>query len=228
MNEKQKFTLIVGAAIGSLALGYLIGAGQSWYLLERVNTLELQVERLYEQVETADYEKHIAEVELGIERAASEQLQQDLAVRQDEVLALKRELAFYQKIMAPELEAQGVVIDAFELRPLRQSGHYQFRLAVVQTDRQRGGVKGVLGLTLNGLLNGDKVVLDLFELAELPDSEKEFSMRYFKVQTGSFRLPENFEPESIDVRVNLEGTGNTLLERTFLWSELAQTPAGNT
>lgn len=220
MNEKQKFVLIVGTAISALVVGYLIGAAQNWYLLERVNDLERQVERLYEQAETADYEKHIAEVELGIERAASEQLEQDLLAGQDELLALKRELAFYQKIMAPELEAQGVVIDAFELHELRQPGHYQFRLAVVQTNRQRSGVKGVLGLSLNGLLDGSKVALDLFELAELPATEKEFSMRYFKVQTGSFRLPDNFEPESIDVRIDLQGTGNTLLERTFLWSEL--------
>ncbi|MGQ4277041.1 DUF6776 family protein [Pseudidiomarina sp. E22-M8] len=228
MNEKQKFGLIAVATISALILGYLFGVGQNWYLAERVNELEQRVERLYEQAETLDYEKHIAEVELGIERAASEELEQVLTAGQDEILALKRELAFFRKIMAPELEAQGVVVDGLDLLALRQPGHYQFRLAIVQTDRQRGGVKGVLGLTLNGLLNGNKVALDLFELAELPVGGKEFSMRYFKVQTGSFRLPDNFEPESIDVRVNLQGTGNTLLERTFLWSELAQSPVGNT
>lgn len=220
MNEKQKFGLIAVVVISAFVLGYLIGAGQNWYLLSRVNDLELQVEQLYEQAETTDYQKHIAEVELGIERAASEQLERDLIAGQDELMALKRELAFYQKIMAPELEAQGVVIDAFELYSLRQPEHYQFRLAVVQTDRQRGGVKGTLNVSLHGLLDDSRVVLDVFELAELPAADKEFSMRYFKVQTGSFRLPDNFEPESITVRVNVQGSGNTLLERTFLWSEL--------
>ncbi|CAB0151654.1 hypothetical protein PSI9734_02029 [Pseudidiomarina piscicola] len=221
MNEKQKFGLIAAVALSALLLGYFIGGGHHWYLSDRVDELEQRVELLYEQAETADYQKHIAEVELGIERAASEQLELDLAAGQDEILALRRELSFYQKIMAPELEAQGVVIDAFELYSLRQPGHFQFRLAVVQTDRQRGGVKGTLHLELHGRTATDKVALDLFDLAELPATERNFSMRYFKVQTGSFRLPSGVEPESIEVRVEVDGSGNTLLERTFLWSELS-------
>ncbi|RUO57817.1 DUF6776 family protein [Pseudidiomarina insulisalsae] len=221
MNEKQKYIRVGIIASLALAVGYLLGMGQNWYLHDHVSELETQVERLYEQAETADYQQHIAEVELGIEQAAGEQLQQQLAASQDEILALRRELSFYQKIMAPELAAEGVVIDEFELKSLAQEGHYQFRLAVLQTNRQRGYVKGTVSARLEGRgPDGEALSFDLYELAALDPAEKEFSMRYFKVQTGSFQLPTDFAPEQVRLVVELEEGSNKTLERLFLWSEL--------
>ena len=103
MNEKQKYIFFVLFGLAGVAIGYLLGAGQNWYLLQRVADLEERQATLYEQAETADYQKHMAEVELGIEQAASQQLQQELAAAQDEALALKRELSFYQKIMGGKI-----------------------------------------------------------------------------------------------------------------------------
>ncbi|WP_417691176.1 DUF6776 family protein [Pseudidiomarina sp.] len=221
MNEKQKYIFFVLLGLAGLGIGYLLGAGQNWYLLNRVAELEERQTTLYEQAETADYQKHMAEVELGIEQAASKQLQQELAAAQDETLALKRELSFYQKIMAPELAAEGVVIDDFELKRLSDLGHYQFRFAVLQTERQRGFVKGTIQATLEGRgEDNQSVTFDLYELAGLSPDEQSFTMRYFKAQTGSFKLPVNFAAEQVRLRIVLEEGSPRELERLFLWSEL--------
>lgn len=221
MNEKQKYTFFVLLTLAGLAVGYLIAAGHNWYLLQRVAELEERELTLYEQAETADYERHMAEVELGIEQAASKQLQQQLAAAQNEALALKRELSFYQKIMAPELSAEGVMVDDVELKQLADDGHYQFRFAVFQTERQRSFVKGNIQATLEGRNEANEVVkFDFYELAGIPAEEQRFTMRYFKAQTGSFRLPPGFSPEQVRIRVTLEEGSPRELERLFLWSEL--------
>ncbi|WP_258241059.1 DUF6776 family protein [Pseudidiomarina homiensis] len=223
MNEKQKYIFFVLLGLAGLAIGYLLGAGHNWYLMQRVAELEERELTLYEQAETADYQRHMAEVELGIEQAASKQLQQELAALQDEVLAQKRELSFYQKIMAPELTAAGVVVDDFELKQLSDDRHYQFRFAVLQTERQRGFVKGTLQATVEGRTEDDQVItLDLYELAGLSADQQSFTMRYFKAQTGSFRLPVGFAPEQVRIRVRLEDGSPRELERVFLWSELTR------
>lgn len=221
MNEKQKNIFFVLFGLVGLGVGYLLGAGHNWYLLQRVVELEERELTLYEQAETAEYQRHMAEVELGIEQAASKKLLQELAAAQDEALAVKRELSFYQKIMAPELTAAGVVVDDFELKPLNDERHFQFRFAVLQTERQRGFVKGTIHATLEGRDADDQpVTLDLYELAGLDGQERSFTMRYFKAQAGSFRMPEGVAPEQIRVRVVVQDGSPGELERLFLWSEL--------
>ena len=220
MNEKQKIVFLAGAVLAGLLLGYLLGAADSWRLRSNLDELEQQVAQLYEQAESADYQKHIAEVELGTEKAASRQLADDLAAVRDEVSALRREIAFYQKVMAPELIADGVAIDDFSLRALEQSGHYQFRFAIVQTDRVRNFAKGTLEVVLQGRVDGERVAFDLFDLADIDDAERSFSMRFFKAQSGSFALPENVVAEQIVVRVSVNEPKVALIERTYLWSDL--------
>lgn len=222
MNEKQK-TIFLSIFIAiALGVGYLLGAGHSWHLTAQIDELEARVAVLYEQAETAEYRQHIAEVELGIEQAASATLQRDLAASRDENIALRSEIGFYQKVMAPELSADGVAVETFELFPLRQEGHYQFRLALIQSERQKNLISGAIKLTLEGRSAGasqESLQFDLYDLANLGEGAEQFSMRYFSTQTGSFQLPTHFEPEQVRIAVRLAGSGKEL-ERSFLWSEL--------
>ena len=64
------------------------------------------------------------------------------------------------------------------------------------------------------------MVFDLYELAGLSPDEQSFTMRYFKAQTGSFKLPTDFAAEQVRLRVVLEDGSPRELERLFLWSEL--------
>ncbi|MDX1706610.1 DUF6776 family protein [Pseudidiomarina sp.] len=232
MNEKQKIpdlaklnrsaqvVVLAGMLVIGSLLGYLLGNWHVFSLQNDVEALEHQVAELYDQTEQFDYQQHMAKVELGIEQAASKNLQQELLMAQDESFALRRELTFYQKIMAPELEANGVVIDSLELQQNRNADHYHFRLAIVQTDRQRNLANGKVSLQLRGRLDGAVMVFDLQELANIEDKDRNFSMRYFTVQAGDFVLPQGFLPERIDVEVELSGSDRETLTRSFYWSQL--------
>ncbi len=232
MNEKQKIpdlanlnraaqaVVLAGMLVVGALLGYLLGNWHVFSLQNDVEALEQQIAELYDQAEQFDYQQHMAKVELGIEQAASNSLQQELLMAQDENFALRRELTFYQKIMAPELEANGVVIDSLELQQNRNAGHYHFRLAIVQTERQRNLTKGKVSLQLRGRLDGSVTRFDLQDLANIEEKDRNFSMRYFTVQAGDFVLPEGFLPERIDVEVELSGSDRQTLTRSFYWNQL--------
>jgi hypothetical protein len=236
MKEKQN--IITSALVhrfggwGVIALAISIGAlagywGGNWHVLtlnERIAQQEATIEQLYERAETFDYQQHIATVELGIERAASQGLQQELLMAQDENFALRRELTFYQKIMAPEMEASGVVIDSLELQQNIAADHYHFRIAIVQMERLRNLTKGTLSMRLHGRRDDQSASFDLLALANVEEKDRQFSMRYFTVQAGDFVLPADFLPERIDVEVKINGASQSLT-RSFYWSQLLQ---GNT
>lgn len=236
MNEKRKLPDLVRLhrslqwllVTGVLVIGGLIGyLGGNWHVLllqDRVSQLEQQISELYERSEQFDYQQHIAQVELGIERAASTSLQQELLAAQDENFALRRELTFYQKIMSPENEASGVVIDSLELQASRQSNAYHFRLALVQTERQRNLISGVVSMRLRGRQGGIPTDHDLQTLAAIEDKDRQFSMRYFTVQAGTFVLPEGFVAERIEVEVSIKGGAKQPLARSFFWEQLLNAP----
>lgn len=237
MNEKRKLPdlvrlhrsvqwllLLVVLLMGGL-IGYLGGNWQVLVLQDKVQQLQQQISELYERSEQFDYQQHIAQVELGIERAAATSLQQELLAAQDENFALRRELTFYQKIMSPENEASGVVIDSLELQPSRQANTYHFRLALVQTERQRNLISGTVSMRLRGRQDGNPSELDLQTLAAIESKGRQFSMRYFTVQAGTFVLPDGFVAERIEVEVSIKGAGNQPLARSFFWEQLLNAPA---
>lgn len=233
MNSEQNITtkdaghgfrvaiIVTVALIAGACLGYF---GGHWHVISLQSELQRKnatIESLYESAETFDYQQHIANVELGIERAASKSLQQELLMAQDENFALRREITFYQKIMAPEMEASGVVIDSLELQPNLTEGHFHFRLAIVQMERLRNLTKGNFSIRLHGRKDGQPASFDLLALANIEDKDRQFSMRYFTVQAGDFVVPEGLLPERIDIEVAIAGSSQSLT-RSFYWSQLLQ------
>lgn len=217
------FTLLSVAFIALLIwLGYGLGNWRLAYLEQATEQQEQQLDDLYQQVEQLEYQQHIVRVELEIEKAANSSLQQEMAMAQDENFALRRELTFYQKIMAPELEAEGVIIESMELRPNIAENHFHFRLALVQLERQRQLVGGEVRLILRGRLNDEPKQYDLFELANMPSADRKFNMRYFSVLAGDFMVPDGLVPERIDVQVQLTEGGRRMLDRSFYWSRMLE------
>jgi len=214
--------IIVAGLIVLVWLGYALGNWHVHYLTDKAAYQERRIDELYGKIEQMEYQQHIARVELDIEKAANKSLQQEMAMAQDENFALRRELAFYQKIMAPELEAEGVIIESLELQPNISPGHFHFSLAIVQLEKDRGAVNGEVAMTLHGRLNGEKHQYNLLDLANTPDNERSFSIRYFTVLAGDIVIPEDFVPERIDVQVRVSRGSQRMLESSFYWSRLLE------
>ena len=217
----------LGFYLGSLLLAgvsiyfaYWLGGQAAEIKEQTVAQQDQRLDQLYRQIEGLEYQTNVLSVELDIERSANEELQAELSELQNENYALRRDVAFYQKIMAPELEQGGVVIESFALTPNISKRHFHFSLALLQIEQRRQFVEGKITIELQAR-TGEKTVkrYNLLELANIEPHPHFFSMRYFSLLEGDFILPEGVLPEHVDVRVTLTEGGRGELERRFYWTQ---------
>ncbi|ATZ73555.1 hypothetical protein CWC33_07525 [Idiomarina sp. X4] len=222
------FLAVAGLIVLFAYLAYLAGVWHANSLKETVREQSNQLDDMYKRLEQMEYQRHVMQVELDIERSSNQSLQDELTALQNDNYALRRDLAFYQKIMAPELQQGGVTIDSITVTPNQAEKHFHFSLAVLQIEQRRRFVEGRVAIDLVGRVNGEKRRFDLMKLANIGADERNFTMRYFSVYEGDFFMPEGLVPERIDVSVTLTDGGRGTLNRSFFWKDIRKgQPATN-
>ncbi|MCK7459623.1 DUF6776 family protein [Idiomarina aminovorans] len=219
------FIVMIIAVVLVVYLAYLAGVWHAKALKQEVSEQEQQLDQLYQRLEQMEYQRHVLQVELDIERSANQSLQDELSVLQNDNYGLRRDLAFYQKIMAPELQEAGVIIDSLTITPNRSENHFHFSLALLQIEQRRNFVQGNVTVELVGRTAGDKKRYNLLDLANLGKDDRSFSMRYFSLYEGDFLMPEGLVPERVEVKVRVTKGGNGTLERTFFWKDINRSDA---
>lgn len=179
--------------------GYRFG---NYYHSFQVQTLLQQKKRLEDyyvrQVEQVR-QINTLEAELAFERLANQRAQETLKEMGVEHYQVKKELAFYEKVMAPEKQADGLVIDGISVTATESPHHYRFQVVLVQQLLKKRYAKGFVQLILNGSLNNKPSEIKLSEMSNLKQKDLKFSFQYFQVIEGEFTLPEHFIPEKIEV-----------------------------
>ena len=185
-------------------IGYRFG---NFYHNFQSTTLEQQktrLEQLYQQQADQVERIHTLEVEVAVEQLASQNAQATLKKMSLEHYQVKKELAFYEKVMAPEKEADGLVIDNVKITASQSPNHYNFQIILVQQQLKKRYVKGYVDLVLSGSLSNKPSRLKLSDISPVTKKELSFSFKYFQVIEGSFTLPENFVPEKMNLSAILE------------------------
>ena len=180
-----------------LFIGYRFG---NFYHNFQSTTLEQQkirLEQLYQQQSSQVERIHTLEVELAVEQLASQNAQAMLKKMSLEHYQVKKDLAFYEKVMAPEKEADGLVIDNVKITATQSPNHYNFQVILVQQQLKKRYAKGYVDLVLAGSLANKPSQLKLSDISPITKKERSFSFKYFQVIEGSFTLPENFVPEKM-------------------------------
>ncbi|ALS97339.1 DUF6776 family protein [Lacimicrobium alkaliphilum] len=214
----MRFYLLMATLLAvALYAGVRLGNVQYSYQKDKIAGLEQTIESITEENHQLTKGMNIVGVELEVERLANQKLQSSLKQAMEGEADLRQELAFFQKIMAPELEEQGVVIDSMDIEASNSEGYYRFALVLMQKSQQKGLVQGNARLRLQGTLNGETQELDLLSLMEDPPSQMGFSFKYFEVLSGTFRLPEGFVPQRLQVACDVTKPKRGRLERSFRW-----------
>jgi len=189
-----------------LFIGYRLGNFYHNYQLTTLDQQKTRLEQLY-QKQTKQVERiHTLEVELAVEQLASQNAQATLKKMSLDHYQVKKELAFYEKVMAPEKEANGLVIDNVKITVSQSVNHYNFQVILVQQQLKKRYAKGYVDLVIIGSLSNKPSQLKLSTISSLTKKELRFSFRYFQVIEGSFTLPENFVPEKIQLSAILTKT----------------------
>ncbi|WP_299009693.1 DUF6776 family protein [uncultured Shewanella sp.] len=113
---------------------------------------------------------------------------------------LERELAFYRSIMSPESNADGVVINGFELLKGLLPEQYRIKLVLTQLQDKKQALKGSVNITFIGLSKGKPKTISLSELSKTPF---QFQFRYFQVLETAVSFPKDFSLSRIKVKVDV-------------------------
>lgn len=191
--------LLLAIIIISLFCGYRIGNFYHGYQVQTLAQQKARLDGLYEKLVEKSQRVNTLEVELEVERMANQRSQSMLKSIEQEHVQVKKELAFYEKVMAPEKQANGLVIDGISLTKSESPNHYRFQVALVQQLLRKRYAKGFVEISLTGSLNDKPTTIKLTELTKITKKELSFSFQYFQMISGDFTLPENFIAESINV-----------------------------
>lgn len=214
-----------------LFCGYRLGNFYHAYQENTINQQKSRLDGLYQQQEEQVRQVNMLEVELAVERMANQRTQSTLKEIEKSHYEAKKELAFYQKVMAPEKQADGLVIDSLKVQPTQSANHFSFQLALVQQRLKKVSASGYVEIELQGSLNDKPVAYKIDALSTLTKKELSFSFKYFQIVSGEFTLPENFKPEKIAIAAVIpKGRWQKYyrLDESFDWQPTVETDLTNT
>lgn len=185
-----------------------------------INTLDQSVENLSFENERLTRQLNVMSVETEIQLLTSQKSQATIEEGLAREAALKREIEFFQRIMAPELKEGGFVIEAFDVEKAISDNAYRFQLVLMQQDKIKSLVKGNLRVELIGSENGKPTRHRLVKLMSDDVKDLKFGFKYFQNISGQLILPESFIPERVVVKAAVfqfqRKKGD--LERVFNWN----------
>jgi len=149
-----------------------------------------------------------------ISRAANVEVQETLAERDEEIAALRADVAFYERLVGATGQRRGLTVHAAEFQP-EAGGSWRYTLTLTQ-NLNRGAISaGRLRFAVEGVADGALQTVDWDTLKQADKSPGQaYSFRYFQKLDGSIVLPAGFTPQR--VRVTLEGGGGPV-EATLPW-----------
>lgn len=195
-----KSALFLITVIGlCLFTGYRLGNYYHHFQITSLEQQKLRLEQLYQQQEESIARIHTLEVELAVEQLANREAQTLLKIAAKEQFEVKKQLAFYEKVMAPEKQAAGLLIEDIKIIASNKPQQYHFQVTLVQQQLKRRYSKGYIELVFEGQSEEKTVTLKLSEVSKLNKENLKFSFQYFQNISGSFTLPESFKPEAVKV-----------------------------
>ena len=217
------FIVVMALLAASIWLTYETGrrmAGFDAAETDRVITAH-QVEIARLQGNLAEYQRQAAMLERNskIEDDASGELMKSLSEAQNEVLVLKKELAFYKSIVAPEQTKPSLVVQTIQLKQ-DVAGDYDYKIMVSQQGRNDRFARGTVDVSIEGTKQGAKQVLALSAISEDVKKPMKFGFKYFQNFTGKLKLPEGFKAESMRVKVNPKSKTLDSIDEKFPWDDL--------
>ena len=183
----------------------------------RAGADQAQVEALAQQVATLTRSDQIS-------RDANRDLQGTLAERDEEIAALRADVAFYERFVGSTAQRRGLTVHQLALAPRAgQAWHYT---ATLTQNLNRGAVSsGRLSLAVEGTHDGRLEQLDWAALRQEPGAAGvEYSFKYFQQVEGEIILPPGFEP--LRIRVRLTPASGTPVDQTLPWDEVVGAAPG--
>ena len=223
--QPWKVWLGIGSIIALMGMFFYLGEGYQSYELDR---LRLERETLMSRIAELENRNHSlvqknAHLEGGskIERVAYELANQELARLQQELLAQKEELIFYQGIVSPKDTALGVNLQSFEMRKKNSQNQYSYKMILTKSGKSSKKVKGGTSVMIRGEQAGSVSEFKISDLElEKPPKGTKFSFRYFQVFEGDIALPDGFVPFEVEIGIKPTTKKVKSFSETISWTRV--------
>jgi hypothetical protein len=167
--------------------------------------LRAEVQRLRDERERAQSIANTADSLLKAERATQDKLNQQLRQSEAEVMALKADLGFFERLLPSSTD--GVAVRGLQAEAV-QPGQLRYQLLVMQSGRSPAEFKGRYELLLGGLVDGKP-----WSYAA-PGGAKSITLRQYARVEGLIDHPAQAVVKTVQVRV-LDGGGGVRATQTL-------------
>lgn len=157
----------------------------------------------------------------SIDKDAGSQVNKTLTNAQSKIMEMKEELTFYRSIVTPNNSKRSIVVKKVQL-VAESAGRYKYKVVLTQDGRQDVAVRGLVELAFEGEeADGTVVTLDLPTVSVVKTTKNQkFGFKYFQNFEGSIRLPDNFTPTAMFVRVKPSSSRVPRVEEVLAWDDI--------
>lgn len=226
IKRKRRLFFITGIVVMG-ALSFLLGnyqiRQQHQKVLHQLDSLSAEYATL--QKSESGLRQQVLNLESGrnIDNAAVQGIQETIREYKSTIEQLKKDVSFYQSIMAPSENIKGLQVQNLELQKTGDEKRFSYKIVLAQVADNKKYVSGLVAVNVVGMKEGSKVVLPLRDLSEEQSTLGiKFKFKYFQDITGELILPTGFSPESIQVVAQADGKKASKLERTYMWNDLVR------
>lgn len=156
---------------------------------------------------------------LQLNQVAYQDLDRRLKESDVEINKLREEVSFYRNIISPTNKVGGLQIERLNVeRSGPAAAHqYRYKVVLVQSLKHDHTVYGRVRLEVSGVQEGKDTVLTF---PGPNDKQLSLSFKYFQELEGILKLPPNFQPARILVRINVTSPVAQTLEQNYAWPKL--------
>ncbi|NOX75575.1 MAG: hypothetical protein GXP17_02955 [Gammaproteobacteria bacterium] len=212
--------VLAGLVWGAFEYGHSRAGLDNQSLLKERAALREQLVDSEQQNRTLRERSAVLERANQVDKQAYGEVENSLKQRQNEMLELKEEVAFYRGIVSPTETASGLNVADFRITGIGADREYRFKLVLTQVKSNSRVVKGYVRMAFEGVRGGVQAEVGMKELSGGALGTLKLRFKYFQHIEGEVVLPEGFVPSRVLVEVVPSGKGRTRLKKTFDWSDI--------
>ncbi|GLR72343.1 DUF6776 family protein [Agaribacter marinus] len=206
-KQQVGFVRFYGTVLFVIALsfwaGYEIATTNHTNALEEVAMINQSMDNLMEDNQRLNSALNKRKIELDVQRLTNEKTQLEIRELLKNETALKQQISFYQRVMAPETTQDGFVVERVEINATQSTNNFEMKLMLLQHENIKAVIKGTLNIQLVGSLNDEPKSYAIDDLQNVPKNSLDFGFKYFQVLVLNVTLPEGFEPARLEISTDV-------------------------
>lgn len=200
----MKFYALIFAVLGiTFYLGYVLA---SWHIGSQdkeMKVMQQSMKNLASENQSLNSRINAMQIALDVANLSKQQNQVAMQEALSRESALKEQIGFYQRVMAPELTQDGFVVERMEIVKTPSNNNYAVSMILLQHEDIKATIKGDLEITITGSLRGSPQSFDLRVLQDEPKTPLKYGFRYFQVINTTITLPDNFAPQGFEISTDV-------------------------